>query len=1169
MRPYLRHTEAIVLALILLSAPAALGANDWPVPRGPSREPVPYRYDAGQWKDVPRDFLDDAPACILYAGINYILEPDGTIETITHEVTRLNSRKAVQDLGEYRAISFSPGYEKLTLNEARVVKPDGRSIPVEPKHVQLRDSVTDYQVYDPSKQLVVSYPSLEVGDVIEVKWSTRGKNPEHQGQFFTRYTFGSDSYPIVTDEMRIRLPRERTLKYQATGGTLDPTITEEGDTRLFHWRATHRPQLPTDENLPSKEDLRLQVSCSTFGSWEAIHKWKQHLRRDCWTCTPEIRRVVAEVTKDLQTPREKARALTYWVRRHVRYVSVGERHDYTPHQPGTVLNNRFGDCKDTTQLLAVMLKEAGIQVALASLGVRGDGQVLEAVPSPWGTHAILLVTIDGQEHWIDTTSSLAGWDQLPRDDRNRLCYVTDDNGLRLVRTPALTPADRRIEQETTITIGPDGSTRWERTVGFHGLAALSRRNDWVEVPVGERRRNVTAELQDSQSKSRLCTFELDEARLKNYDEPVQARVVFEVIEQFAEDAEQPGHREASFTDSPVWHNLLWYNLSYDRTQPLELESPFESRHRYVLHLPPYFTLDSKLADRTVHSKWGFFHLKVKLDDDNPRRIELEYHTRIDRMRVEPDEFDAFRKFHERVAKSYRVWMTLRPANTLADTPLLEALLRLTPGDAAAARLLAQLYLANSQHAEARRVLLRARYFQPENTQLAELAVKAAATLPEEEAIYRDLIRHNPTELKYTVALARNLVSQHRLADARAALRPVLTKGNAVQQSQAHYELARIALLDNKPANALAHFDAAQKADWDTVNTVAALRFKAGVLEKLNKPRDAAEAYREALDIDPAVPEALEALVRLELAADNRSRALDYLRRYTVAVARDGTALARAADYHLRMDRTEDAFELASRARDLVEGNALAQRTLGLVYLRRANYARAAFHLERADLDSTVLSALIRSRLALGQLSLAVQDADQAEKVEKPSPELVEICQATLILVQRRKAVLAEQKPPADQLDRWTEATDRLVCAEYLWKADRPAAEVQSLLAGAIVPDVELGPAYGLRGALALERGRLLKALDDAEKAVKRSPAEPIGHYVRGRVRLERGQAEALADLQKAAELCQRKDARILHWLAAALWREGQKDEARKTQREAAQLKPADTELMDQLREFDS
>jgi hypothetical protein len=95
-----------------------------------------------------------------------------------------------------------------------------------------------------------------------------------------------------------------------------------------------------------------------------------------------------------------------------------------------------------------MLREAGLPVALVTLGTRGDGQILEEVPSPWGTHAILLVTIDGTDHWIDTTASLAKWDFLPTDDRDRVVYVIDEKGLRLTRTPKATPEENRVEQAT-------------------------------------------------------------------------------------------------------------------------------------------------------------------------------------------------------------------------------------------------------------------------------------------------------------------------------------------------------------------------------------------------------------------------------------------------------------------------------------------------------------------------------------------------------------------------------------------------------------------------------------------------------------------------------------------------------------------------------------------------
>ena len=71
------------------------------------------------------------------------------------------------------------------------------------------------------------------------------------------------------------------------------------------------------------------------------------------------------------------------------------RMGYTPHPPGQVHTNLFGDCKDQAQLLAVMLREIGLPVWLVTLGTLDDGQVLPEVPSPWGSHAILLTKIAG------------------------------------------------------------------------------------------------------------------------------------------------------------------------------------------------------------------------------------------------------------------------------------------------------------------------------------------------------------------------------------------------------------------------------------------------------------------------------------------------------------------------------------------------------------------------------------------------------------------------------------------------------------------------------------------------------------------------------------------------------------------------------------------------------
>jgi tetratricopeptide (TPR) repeat protein len=1153
----------LVLALLLGPAAPAPAADAWPVPRGPSREPSPYRFDPAAVKRLPRDYLEDAAACVLYSGNTHLVEPDGTVETITHEVTRLNGRKGVDKLGEFRSILYDPAYQKLTVNTARIHKRGGGTVEVQPRHLQLRDVGTDYQVYDREKQLIISFPSLEVGDVLEVKWTVRGKNPEHDGRFFTRYSFGDPTFPVAADELRVRLPKTMPFKYAAVAGRLVPVVTDEGGQRTYVWRGVNCDKLPLDENPPPKEELRLSVACSTFPSWEEVGRWKQRLRADCWQCTDDVRQVVREVTRGLTGPEAKARALTYWVRRNVRYVSAGEKHDYTPNAPGQVLANRFGDCKDTSQLLAVMLREAGIPVELATLGVLDDGQVLEAVPSPWGTHAILLSTIDGKPHWVDTTATLAGWDFLPREDRDRLCYLVDDRGaLRLLRTPPLVPEGNKTEVTTEVWVGADGSSRCARTLVAHGSAAVGQRDTFLEVPAGERRRQVTAELQDANSRTRLVRLRVGEQALREFDLPVTVHTTFEV----------PGHfsgkpdLEGNLSDSKVWGKLLAYTLDYDRKVPFVFRQPFESVHRYVLHLPPALTLESTPHDKTVRSKWGSFTLRVKVPGgtDPVRDLELEFHTRLEKTRVEVEDFDPFRKFHDEVNSAYRVWLTLKPTRDLSDARLLEVVLAWVPEDSASAAVLARLYEHCRHLKSAQRVLKRALYYRPDDKDLLELAVQVAPTPKDEEAAQRELVRRHPGEARHEIALAAILVGQGKQTEARKLLTPLAEKGPPARRALAHFHLARSHYRKDELQAALKHLEESAKLDGETVNTVRAYMLKGKTLEELGRPADAARAYQQALLVDRESEAALDALIRLAVGVNNRAEALDYLRRYVLVVGDEPSGLLLAADYYYRLGRPDEAYDLALRARGQ-RRDEKAERLLGLVCLRRGDFKGAAGHLEKAEPDAAVLEGLLRADLVLGRVADLPGRLRRAEALAKKTDALLAACARARRLLQLRADLGKASPPPAGKEKEWAAALDSLASAR-LAQADRSSPElVQAFLTRALDKAPELGPALGLRGRLALERGKLTPALADAERAIAASPRDPAGYFVRGRVRSERNAPGALDDLQKAAELSGRQDADVLHALAAVLSRAGRAAEALEAQRQAVKLKPADTEMTEQLR----
>ncbi len=1155
---------ACVCFLITVSS---VRADDWPVPRGPSREPAPYRYDAKVLKTIPKDVLDDSTACVLYSGTTNLIEPDGTVEAISHEITRLNSRKGIEKLGEYRAITFDPTFEKLTLNEARIIKADGKIVLIEPKHVQLRDVATDFQVYDQDKQLVISFPNLKVGDTYEVKWTVRGKNREFNGEFFSRYTFGDDNQPVLRDEFRVRVPKNKTLKYATVNGKVDLKISDAADgAKFYYWSTTNNRPLPRDEDRPSKEELRLQVVVSTFPTWEAVAQWKQKVREECWKCTPEVQKIIAEVTRDLKTPEEKAKALTYWVRRHVRYLSRGPGGlGYTPHLPHQVLSNLYGDCKDQAQLLAVMLREIGLPVWLVTLGALDDGQVLPEVPSPWGSHAILLTQIDGKDYWIDTTVSLGAWDFLPRSDRNRQVYVTKDAELKLMKTPPFTYKDYRLEQTTQVAIQPDGTAHYKRETNYHGSSAWSRRDKWLEVPPGERRRTAIAELQDSHSDAKLIALKIDEKQLGQFDKPVKAELEFEVPRQFVADA-------GSLSDSPVWTWFLGYNLDVERTLPYQLPTQFESIHRFVVQLPAAQRLESVPENRTIQSPWGFFKLKVTLDPADPHKLEVHMHTRIEKVRVERHEFDEFLSFHKSVSKAYRVWLALKPTNDIADAPVLEKFLAgQKNGEPQTAKILARLYLDRDRPEDARRVLDKATPLAPDDKGLWDLRVSAATNIDEEERLHRAMVKQFPGEGKYAVALGAVLVRRDEHAEARKVLGPLLRDNQpAAVSAAAHYQMARSLYKQKESAAALKHLQSALFIDPGSLASMEALHFKARVHEQVGQTKEAIQTMLAAIEGDPNNSrDALEYIVRLELHAGLKDAALEHLRRYTVAAEKDLSSLVKAADLHLQMNRLDDAFDLANRARDL-GFQAKAQRILGLVHLAKHEYSQAAFHLERCDLDAKALAGLIEAHVRTGDLDAAQRRAESIKRMEDANKELSAQEKDVAHLLERRDKLLTQWKVEKEQQ---TAAASRIV-SRYV-SAERglaerwPHVQIEKLVEDAAAGKLDYGPLLAVRGWLLLEKGQLRKAIADADAAIKLQPSDPRAFLVRGRARLEQANVKlALSDLRKATELSQREDPIVLHWFAAALLDAGRTKEAVETQRLALLLRPNDAELQDQLRRME-
>lgn len=1148
-----------ISAFLLASQSAFANEREWPVERAPAQAKVAY--SSAMLRAVPAEYLNDASACFLYSGTAHTLERDGVLHATTHELIRLNTRRGIDQMGEYQSIAFNPSYEKVVLHAARVHKTDGSIVDVAARHVHVRDTNTDHQVYDACKQVVVSFPNLAIGDVIEAHWTVSGRHPEFLDQFFFRYTFGNEKWPVARDEWSVRLPRDRTLRFESVNGAVPVTTSDDGPWRKYSWGTDNRPAVAIGERQPPADETKLQVACSTFDSWDAVYRWEKQLLAGRCDCPTDVRNLVTDLTRGIAAPEAKAKALAQWVRANIRYVSRGEKHEYTPHEPARTFGDRCGDCKDSAHLLALMLREAGLSAGVATLGPRGDGQVIESLPSPWGTHALVAVTIDGQDHWIDTTAERIGWNVLPRDDRDRACFITDPNGIRYARTPKLLPADQRTEVTTRLTIASNGDATGEREYRYTGLAAWNKRDDFADVSNAERRSLAAGDLQDAFPHCKLLDLKFE--GLDDGDAPLIVRLSFACPELFLPDGPL---LEARLGDPALLSSMLGATPNPERTVPLDAGEAAEFQSRWIIQLPPAFRLAAEFEGHEIAARWGKAASRGRAAPDNPRRIEFELQASFGSLRVSPDDFAAWKGFQDAVQLITRPILALRPTRDPADMPQLEELLAKSPKDARAASALAEIYLDQKKKEDARRILAPACAASPTDRRLWELNLAAADDLVDEELVIRQMIKHFPDDSRFTLQLGQNLADQERPQDASEVLEPLVKDPSPKIRFEALIALAHCSLALDEPKKALRHLEAAQKADADSFNSDAWF-LKGEAHEAAGEPRKAIEAFRRSIEEDDAL-DVLAALVRLCTEEGMKTEATVYLRRLSALISDEPGERAKVADFAARLGRFDDAFELASQARTEESGlHPLAHRPMGLALFHRQEFGPASEHLGKAEPDAETLSALVYSLVAQGHLTEAESHLPRFAGIE-PTAESKAAVAHVQSLGQRREILRKSLPHDVAESGAGRAAADRVACAEALFDEGRSADMVDRLLDPQVFSDVPIGAALGLRAVISANRGRLGPALLDAERAIQLSPGQANGYRARGRVRLERNQPGAIEDLERAAELTGRGNADVLTELAYGYFTVGRTQDAMAAQREALKIKPTVVSYRNQLREFE-
>jgi transglutaminase-like putative cysteine protease len=412
------------------------------------------------------DSFPDANVIYVLDESSIEVSEDGSSKRIDHTVVKIlkESGKEFADV----EIGFDSRTETARILYARTITPEGKVIPLNENVVKVVTPYSDYPSYGHYKELTFTMPGVTVGSVIDYRVLVKEKTPPIEREFSSGQTFQWYS-PILLSRYRVSMPNNMELKYHILNPLKDvsnePTILSEGNRKVYLWEYENLPQLLEEDYMPPSREVAFGVLVTTMDSWDDFFSWWKEKIKGKTEPDQAIREKVADLTKGLSNPEEKVEALFDYVKREIRYVSIGfGKTGYEPEPAPEVFKNKYGDCKDKSTLLISMLKVAGIPAHYVIIPTHSMRQLIKEFPYPFQfNHCIVAVEKDGRYHFIDPVYEYFPVGYLPKSDQNRDVVIYNDNQPLFTRTNLGVPEDNTDYEHQKIVIGKEGSIEGQVT----------------------------------------------------------------------------------------------------------------------------------------------------------------------------------------------------------------------------------------------------------------------------------------------------------------------------------------------------------------------------------------------------------------------------------------------------------------------------------------------------------------------------------------------------------------------------------------------------------------------------------------------------------------------------------------------------------------------------------
>lgn len=322
--------------------------------------------------------------------------------------TKILSQSGVQDNSQI-SISFDPSFQKLFIHTINIIR-DGATInKLDLSKIKMVHTETDLKkfIYNGEVDAILILEDVRKNDVIEFSYTLRGLNPIFQNKYQT--TFDTRlGFPICNILYKIIIPSNRKLNYKNFNDTIQPSIKTENNNTVYEWHKLNLHVMHTQDYLPDWYDPYSSVQISEFNSWNDVSNWATQLFPKNTNITATLKNKINEINTSSSTNEQKVLSALHFVQDDIRYMGIEMGiHSHKPADPNKIFDQRFGDCKEKSYLLCVMLNNMNIAAKPVLINTSYKKAIKDWLPAASDfNHCTVQVTLNNKIYWLDPTLSL-------------------------------------------------------------------------------------------------------------------------------------------------------------------------------------------------------------------------------------------------------------------------------------------------------------------------------------------------------------------------------------------------------------------------------------------------------------------------------------------------------------------------------------------------------------------------------------------------------------------------------------------------------------------------------------------------------------------------------------------------------------------------------------------